>query len=165
MSLLDGYPAASLGRAAPYRLEGFYRAFLSAHEGLLAYNVKQKEGFINTKLFVGNMSFDTTQNDLESLFSQAGSIIEVFMPTDRNTGRPRGFAFVKFTEQAEAEEAINRFDGYELGGRNLRVSEAEERPPRSTGFADGGSPDRPYGKRANKPKGSRRNVRARKRGF
>jgi RNA recognition motif-containing protein len=118
------------------------------------------------------MSFDATQNELESLFSQVGVVSEVFVPTDRATGRPRGFAFVQFEDADQAAEAIKRFDGYELRGRNLRVNEAEERPRRSFAPRDGGGGsgggfgggfDAPP--KRNKPKGSRRNIRSRKRGF
>lgn len=110
------------------------------------------------------MSFDTTQSELETLFSEVGEVRDIFLPTERGTGRPRGFAFVEFAQQEDAAEAMNKFDGYELRGRNLRVNEAEERQPRSPGFSDGGGFGGPSGKRG-KPKGSRRNARARKRGF
>jgi len=111
------------------------------------------------------MSYDMTQGDLESLFSGVGEVVEIVVPTDRNTGRPRGFAFVEFREQAAAVEAIERFDGYELHGRSLRVREAEERQRRSANFSGAGPSGAPRGRRGSKPKGSRRNVRARKRGF
>ena len=105
------------------------------------------------------------QSDLESLFSEVGQVVQVFLPDDRATGRPRGFAFVEFTNDASAAEAIQKFDGQELNGRTIRVSEAEERQPRSSGNSDTGAfamHPRPKG---SKPKGSRRNIRARKRGF
>ncbi|TDI41399.1 MAG: RNA-binding protein [Acidobacteria bacterium] len=112
------------------------------------------------------MSYETTRGELETIFSEIGEIVEIFVPTDRVTGRPRGFAFVEFTEQGSAEQAIERYDGYELSGRNLRVSAAEERQRRPPGFSDGGLPS-PRGPRGGggKPKGSRRNIRGRKRGF
>ena len=113
------------------------------------------------------MSYDTTSGELESLFSEVGDIVEIFVPTDRATGRPRGFAFVEFTEQSAAAAAIEKFDGHELQGRNLRVSEAEERqrrpPDGGGGGGFGGGP--PRGPKGGKPKGSRRNIRGRKRGF
>jgi RNA recognition motif-containing protein len=116
-----------------------------------------------SKVFVGNLEFKTTQSEVEELFSQAGSVREVFLPADRATGRPRGFAFVEFDTDEEAGRAIEMFDGYELGGRALRVNPAQDRPPRAMGGppfgGHGGGPDRFGGK----PKGSRRNVRARKR--
>ena len=63
------------------------------------------------------MSYDTTRGELETIFSEIGEIVEIFVPTDRITGRPRGFAFVEFTEQNSAEQAIERYDGYELSDR------------------------------------------------
>jgi RNA recognition motif-containing protein len=116
-------------------------------------------------VFVGNLSYDTTQDEIERLFSEAGQVTEVFLPFDRVTGRPRGFGFVEFAEEASATEAIEKFDSYQLHGRSLRVSQAEERQPRSPNYAGGGAPARPRGARGSKPKGSRRNLRAKKRGF
>jgi RNA recognition motif-containing protein len=102
------------------------------------------------------------------LFGQVGSIVDVIIPTDRLSGRPRGFAFIEFSSEAEAQAAIQRFDGHELDGRALRVNEASERPPRPPGFGPPpgrggfGGDDRPF--RPLKAKGSRRHLRARKRG-
>ena len=116
------------------------------------------------------MSYDTTRDDLQNLFSEVGSVVEIFVPTERHTGRPRGFAFVEFADDGAAATAIERFDGHELGGRNLRVSEAQERQRRAPSYGDGGgggggwSPGPPPPK-GGKPKGSRRNLRSRKRGF
>ena len=94
-----------------------------------------------------------------------GQVAEVFLPTDRATGRPRGFAFVEFVEEAAAAEAIERFNGYELQGRSLRVSKAEERQRRSLSFSDTRPFGAPRGAKGAKPKGSRRNIRGKKRGF
>jgi RNA recognition motif-containing protein len=122
---------------------------------------------MGNKVFVGNISFDTTREQLEELFAQAGEITEVVVPTDRASGRPRGFAFVSFATDEAAAAAIQTLDGKELGGRNLRVNEASaERPQRS--FAGGSGFSRPGGGRpggpgGGRPKGSRRNLRARKR--
>jgi len=123
---------------------------------------------MGSKVFVGNLEFKTTQGEVEELFAQAGSIREVFLPADRATGRPRGFAFVEFETEEEAVRAIEKFDGYELGGRALRVNQAEDRPPRGRGGAPFGGPPGGGGRGPDrfgggKPKGSRRNVRARKR--
>lgn len=124
---------------------------------------------MGTKVFVGNLSFDTTREQLEELFKQAGEVTEVAMPTDRMSGRPRGFAFVSFATDEGAAAAIQKLDGQELDGRNLRVNEASaERPQRSFGGGGGfsrpfGSGGRPGGPGGGRPKGSRRNVRARKR--
>jgi RNA recognition motif-containing protein len=110
------------------------------------------------------LNFRTMQDELQSLFSEVGEVVEVFLPSDRMTGRPRGFAFVEFTDEASALAAIQRFDGYELGGRNLRVNAAEaQRPRQPSGFFDGSPPPMPFRPGGNKSKGSRRNLRARKR--
>jgi RNA recognition motif-containing protein len=136
---------------------------------------------MGSKIFVGNLDFAATREQVESLFSEAGTIRDVFLPTDRETGRPRGFAFVEFETEEEAERAIERFNGHELGGRTLRVNAAEDRPrrqgpPFGGGYGGGyGGGDRPpfgggggrggggYGGGGGKPKGSRRNLRAKKR--
>ena len=114
------------------------------------------------RLFVGNLNYSTTSQELEELFAQAGDVIEVSIPNDRNTGRPRGFAFVEMANDEEAAKVIEKYDGHELGGRTLRVNVAEERPrkPRfSAPSAGGGDFNIPPAK----PKGSRRNLRGRKR--
>ena len=83
------------------------------------------------KLYVGNLSFETTENDLQDLFEQHGQVSEVALMMDRMTGKSRGFAFVTMNEKAEAEAAISALNGKELNGRTLSVSEArprEERP-------------------------------------
>src|ERR1700756_3752284 len=87
-------------------------------------------------LFVGNMSFQTTEADLTALFQPFGQIGRIHIVTDRETGRARGFAFVEMPNDAEAAKAIAALDGKEMGGRNLKVKEARpkgERPPRSSG--------------------------------
>ena len=91
---------------------------------------------MGTRLFVGNLSFDTNELQLRDLFGQAGTVAEVKVVTDRETGRPRGFAFVEMSSPAEASAAIEQFNGRELDGRTLKVNEAEARPPRAR--ADGG---------------------------
>jgi cold-inducible RNA-binding protein len=83
------------------------------------------------KLYVGNLSFETTENDLQDLFEQHGQVSEVALMMDRMTGKSRGFAFVTMNDKAEAEAAISALNGKELNGRTLSVSEArprEERP-------------------------------------
>jgi RNA recognition motif-containing protein len=120
-----------------------------------------------SKVFVGNLSFDTTREELEALFAPLGEISDVFVPLDRDSGRPRGFAFVTFASGDAAQQAIQKLDGAELGGRNLRVNEATAersggRPGGGSGFGrPGGGFGRPGG--FSKPKGSRRNIRGRKR--
>jgi RNA recognition motif-containing protein len=93
-----------------------------------------------TKLYVGNLSFQTTQQDLEELFAQSGQVSSVNLMTDRDTGRSRGFAFVEMSTEEEAKAAIEALDGKELDGRALKVNEArakEERGGRG-GFGGGG---------------------------
>jgi RNA recognition motif-containing protein len=120
-----------------------------------------------SKVFVGNLSFDTTREQLEALFAPMGEITEIVVPTDRDSGRPRGFAFVTFASAESATQAIEKLNGVELGGRNLRVNEAMERASRPGG---GGGYGRPFGgggggrpDAPSRPKGSRRNIRSRKR--
>ncbi len=128
-----------------------------------AWNEREEE-VISTRVFVGNVSYETTQRELEELFAQAGSVVEVFMPADRDTGRPRGFAFVEFSDQEGVAEAIEKFNNFEIGGRNLRVNVAEERRPRPAPAANRGWTDAPpRNEWGSKPKGSRRNIRGRKR--
>jgi RNA recognition motif-containing protein len=120
---------------------------------------------ISSKVFVGNLSFDVTADELQELFAKEREGVQVSLPTDRVTGRPRGFAFVEFATPEDAAAVIQAFDGFELAGRRLRVNEATE-DRRAGGGGYGGdrpfaSPPRP-GKRS-RPKGSRRNARARKR--
>ena len=90
------------------------------------------------KLYVGNMSYDTTQEQIRELFAQAGEVTEVSLITDRETGRPKGFGFVEMATDEGAQEAIKRFNGYTLGNRNLTVNEARPREERSGGGGYGG---------------------------
>jgi RNA recognition motif-containing protein len=80
-----------------------------------------------TRLYVGNLPYSTTEGDLRRLFSQAGTVASVTMPVERETGRPRGFAFVEMTDPEAARRAISMFNGYVLDGRALRVNIAKER--------------------------------------
>ena len=80
------------------------------------------------KIFVGNLSFDTTSQDLEALFASVGTCDSASVIMDRNTGRSRGFAFVEMSSASEAQKAIGELNGRELQGRALKVSEANERP-------------------------------------
>ena len=89
--------------------------------------------FCIMKMYVGNLSFDSTKQDLESHFSQYGSVTDVHLPEDRETGRPRGFAFVTMDSKSAMEDAIKGSDGIELDGRNLKVNEAKPREERGGG--------------------------------
>ena len=98
------------------------------------------------KLYVGNLSFDTIENDLQDLFEQYGKVAEVGLVTDRATGRSRGFAFVTMGSAAEGQAAIDALEGKDFGGRKLTVNEArprEERP--RSGGGGGGGGGRSYG--------------------
>jgi cold-inducible RNA-binding protein len=85
------------------------------------------------KLFVGNLSFSTTENDLEDLFSEYGTVSEIGLITDRVTGRSRGFAFVTMGSAAEGQAAISALDGKDFGGRNIAVNEARPKTDRPGG--------------------------------
>ena len=91
------------------------------------------------RLYVGNLSWDTTQDSLQAAFSSNGrTVSDCHIVTDRDTGRPRGFAFIEMGSEAEAKAAIEELDGANLDGRNIRVNEAEERKPRPGGGGGGG---------------------------
>jgi cold-inducible RNA-binding protein len=93
---------------------------------------------MNTKLFVGNLSFNTTENDLQDAFAAHGTVVEANLMMDRASGRPRGFAFVTMSTPEEAQAAINALNGHALDGRNLTVNEARPREERSGGGGGGG---------------------------
>jgi RNA recognition motif-containing protein len=79
------------------------------------------------RLYVGNLGFDVTDKELEELFSQAGACENVTIITDRSTGQSRGFGFVEMASTADAQKAVQQFDGHEFKGRTLKVNEARER--------------------------------------
>jgi len=98
-----------------------------------------------TRLYVGNLSFNTTENELQELFSQAGVVQEVTLMQDKFTGKSRGFAFVTMGSEQEAQNAISKFNGQTVEGRALTVNEARPREPRPAGggrYGGGG-----YGRR------------------
>ncbi|MSU20126.1 MAG: RNA-binding protein, partial [Pedosphaera sp.] len=86
-----------------------------------------------TKLFVGNLTFDSTENDLQDYFSQAGTVVTVNIMQDRETGRSRGFAFIEMSSQAEADKAVEMFHQKDFQGRALTVNEARPREERAPG--------------------------------
>jgi len=90
------------------------------------------------KLYVGNLAFEVTSKDLEELFAQAGICESVAVITDRSTGQSRGFGFVEMGSNADAQKAIQQFDGHELMGRALKVNEAREREGGARGGHGGG---------------------------
>ncbi len=102
-------------------------------------STKSKTYMSNSKLYVGNLSFKTTEDELRSHFGQFGTVSDVYVAMDKMTGRPRGFAFVTMSTDDEAKIAAEKTNGFELGGRQLTVNEArpkEERP--GGGFGGGG---------------------------
>jgi RNA recognition motif-containing protein len=92
---------------------------------------------MNSKLFVGNLPYSTTEEELRELFGKAGNIRAVTIPMDRTTERPRGFAFVEMESPAEAQRAITLCNGQMLGGRQINVNEARPPEPRAGGFGGG----------------------------
>ena len=90
------------------------------------------------KMYIGNLSFDTTKQDLETLFSEYGAVTDVHLPTDRESGRPRGFAFVTMDSKEAMTKAIAAVDGTDVGGRSLKVNEAQAREERGGGGGGGG---------------------------
>lgn len=85
------------------------------------------------KLYVGNLSYSTTETQIRELFAQAGEVTEVTIIMDRDTGRSKGFGFVQMAEDSAAQEAIRRFNGHSLDNRSLTVNEARPREERSSG--------------------------------
>lgn len=147
---------------------------------------RRTESVISSKIFVGNLNFGTTDQELRELFGEIGEVVDVHIPKDRESGRPRGFAFIRFAAEEHAAQAVEKFHGREVGGRELRLDIAEDRPrpprqPRDFGpppdrfarseYDHGGGYDRGSGgggdgrsfDRPKKPKGSRRGLRGKKR--
>lgn len=93
---------------------------------------------MSMKLYVGNLAFSTSSQDLQQLFAQAGTVESANIVEDRETGRSRGFGFVEMSTNEEGAAAITQFDGKDLGGRTLKVNEAKPREPRSNGGGRGG---------------------------
>lgn len=96
---------------------------------------------METKLYVGNLSYNTTENELKDLFGEAGEVTDVILIKDRSTGRSKGFGFVTMSSQAEVEAAIQMFNDQDFGGRPLKVSIArpkEDRGDRGRGGRGGG---------------------------
>ncbi len=91
-----------------------------------------------SKLYVGNLTYDTTESTIEALFAPHGSVTSVALITDRDSGRPKGFGFVEMGSDEEAQAAKSALDGTDLGGRAIKVDVAKERAPRSGGGGYGG---------------------------
>jgi len=151
----------------------------STRPGKLLRSAKStpKEAPISSTIFIGNLSFETTEEELRAVLLDVDPGVRVRLGMDRVTGRPRGFAFAQFTVSARAADAIRRFDAFELRGRRLRVNDADDKPPPRAprpssalaapppevfdfeGFSGGGGDGRPFRRSG----GSRRGLRARKR--
>ncbi|XP_060181296.1 glycine-rich RNA-binding protein 4, mitochondrial-like [Lycium barbarum] len=93
---------------------------------------------MSTKLFVGGLSYGTDDQSLKHAFTSFGDVVDAKVIMDRDSGRSKGFGFVNFTDGESAKEAMTAMDGQDLNGRNIRVSLAQERAPRSGGFGGGG---------------------------
>src|SRR4029450_929080 len=93
---------------------------------------------MGTKLYVGNLPFNTTENELQELFSQAGAVQEVTLMQDRFTGKSRGFAFVRMSSEEEEQNAISKLSGQAMDGRPMTVNEARPREQRPPGGGGGG---------------------------
>ncbi len=102
---------------------------------------------MSMKLYVGNLSFQTSSDDLNSLFAQAGTVESAAVVEDRETGRSRGFGFVEMSSKEEAQKAIEQFNGKEVNGRNLNVNEAKPREDRGRSFGGNGGGARNFGGR------------------
>src|SRR5438067_6172845 len=116
---------------------------------------------MSTKLYIGNLAFQTTSQELQELFAQAGTVESASVVEDRDTGRLRGFAFVEMSTKEEAAAAIEQFNGKELGGRALKVNEAKPRENRGgggggRGFGGGGGGRGGYGGGGNRGGGGGR---------
>ena len=106
-------------------------------------------------LFIGNMSFQTTEGDLRTLFEPYGEITRIHIVQDRETGQPRGFAFVEVADDAEAAKAISALNGKEVAGRALKVNEATPRPERSGGGGSRGGGGGGFRDRGDRGRGGR----------
>ena len=102
---------------------------------------------MSMKLYVGNLSFQTSSDDLNQLFAQAGTVESAAVVEDRETGRSRGFGFVEMSSKEEAQKAIEQFNGKEINGRNLNVNEAKPRENRGGGGFGGNGGGRNFGSR------------------
>ena len=97
---------------------------------------------MGNRLYVGNLSFNTSEATIQTAFAEIGEVREVAVAVDRETGRPRGFAFVTMANEGDANTAIDRLNGLMLDGRPIRVNEAQERAPRGGGGGGGGGAPR-----------------------
>ena len=99
---------------------------------------------MEVKLYVGNMTYETTEGQLRTMFTEAGTVVTVDVIKDRDTGTSKGFAFITMASQAEAAKAITLFDGKDIGGRPLKVNTAKPREERSGGGRYSSNSNRRY---------------------
>ncbi|MFM7141520.1 MAG: RNA recognition motif domain-containing protein, partial [Alphaproteobacteria bacterium] len=100
---------------------------------------KEQGESVSRTAFVGNLSFSATEEELKQLFSEAGPVVKARIGTDRETGKSRGFAFVEFATDEACAAAIEKLNGHDMGGRRLRVNDADDKPaPRAAGGPPGG---------------------------
>jgi len=97
-----------------------------------------QESFMSTKLYVGNLPYETSETDLQTLFETTGQVASINIVRDRATGQARGFAFVEMSDTEGARKAISELDKHQYGGRSLTVNEAKPMQPRGGGFGNGG---------------------------
>jgi cold-inducible RNA-binding protein len=97
-----------------------------------------QESFMSTKLYVGNLPYETSETDLQTLFETTGQVASINIVRDRATGQARGFAFVEMSDTEGARKAISELDKHQYGGRSLTVNEAKPMQPRNGGFGGGG---------------------------
>jgi len=133
-------------------------------EGRTQVIFNREEDIINSKVFIENLSDDTTQMELLDLFSEVGQVLEIVLPTDESSGRLKGFAFIEFAYEASVPIALEKLNGHELNGKSLRISQVEDRPQHSQNARNQFSKSGRSSFKKPKSKGSRRNVRAKKRG-
>ena len=102
-----------------------HQADREAHR--VPFGPRGKDNKLSKKLYVGNLSFDSTEDDLKDLFGRHGTVESVAVIMDRDTGRARGFAFVEMADAQAADDAIRGLDGSDFGGRNIKVNEAQDK--------------------------------------
>jgi len=118
------------------RLQHEYVIIESCNLNVLRLLVARGWDNVNNKLFVGNLSFKTSQQVLQDLFAEFGEVVSVSIPLDRDTGKPRGFAFVEMSNQASAEAAIKGLNGREVDGRQIAVNVSTPKPKTGGGSRD-----------------------------
>ena len=134
VGLVSHSEAALLTKSiGPWSFDRYRFAEANQIRSFFSFPNRERYIYMSTKLYVGNLSFQTTSQELETLFAQAGTVQSASVVEDRETGRSRGFAFVEMSTQEETTSAIEQFNGKEVGGRALKVNEAKPRENRGGG--------------------------------